>query len=90
MAPWILKILGKVIFKAIKRKIDLKKIDRYVNMPNELDVQMKQVQKAVAKYGQYIEEMEKDIAEIKAVAHKPIDGLTDRLKKLEKKLKLFK
>ena len=34
--------------------------------------------------------MEKDIAEIKAIAHKPVDGLNDRLDKLEKKLKLFK
>ena len=57
---------------------------------DEVNKQIKSIQRSVNKYGKYIEEMEKDIAEIKAVAHKPIDGLTDRLNKLEKKLKIFK
>ena len=39
------------------------------------------------KYGKYIEEMEKDIAKIKSVAHTPVDGLSGRLDKLEKKAK---
>lgn len=83
-------ILIKKVINLIAKQFKLDKILKYVEEPNELDRQVKSLQKSVNKYGKYIEEMEKDIAEIKAVAHKPIDGLTDRLNKLEKKLKIFK
>ena len=91
---WILKILGKwlgrKLIKAIKHKIDLKKIDRYVNKPNELDKQMKQVQKTSSKSLKYIEELEKDVAILRSDSHPPIFSKADvrkidrRLKKLEK------
>ena len=87
MPIWLAKIIATRIIKAVKYKIDLKRIDKYVNKPNELDKQFKSLQKSVNKYGKYIEEIEKDIAEIKSISHKPINGLTDRLKKLEKKAK---
>ena len=83
-------ILIKKVINLIAKQFKLDKILKYVEQPNELDRQVKSLQRSVNKYGNYIEEMEKDIAEIKAVAHKPIDGLTDRLKKLEKKVKIFK
>ena len=83
-------ILIKKVINLIAKQFKLDKILKYVEQPNELDRQVKSLQRSVNKYGKYIEEMEKDIAEIKAVAHKPIDGLTDRLKKLEKKVKIFK
>ena len=83
-------ILIKKVINLIAKQFKLDKILKYVEEPNELDRQVKSLQRSVNKYGKYIEEMEKDIAEIKAVAHKPIDGLTDRLKKLEKKVKIFK
>ena len=83
-------ILIKKVINLIAKQFKLDKILKYVEEPNELDRQVKSLQRYVNKYGKYIEEMEKDIAEIKAVAHKPIDGLTDRLNKLEKKLKIFK
>ena len=83
-------ILIKKVINLIAKQFKLDKILKYVEEPNELDRQVKSLQKSVNKYGKYIEEMEKDIADIKAVAHKPIDGLTDRLKKLEKKVKIFK
>ena len=83
-------LLIKKIVEIIMKQFKLDEIKKYVEEPNELDRQVKSMQKSIGKYGQYIEEMEKDIAEIKAVAHKPIDGLTDRLKKLEKKVKIFK
>ena len=83
-------ILIKKVINLIAKQFKLDKILKYVEEPNELDRQVKSLQRSVNKYGQYIEEMEKDIAEIKAVAHKPIVGLTDRLNKLEKKLKIFK
>ena len=62
MPIWIAKIIATRIIKAVKHKIDLKRIDKYVNKPNELDKQMKSLQKTVNKYGEYIEDMEKNIA----------------------------
>ena len=86
----LVKKVLDLVMKQILKQFNLDKIQKYVEEPNELDGQVKSLQKNINKYGKYIEEMEKDIAEIKAVAHKPIDGLTDRLNKLEKKLKIFK
>ena len=34
---WIGKIIATRVIKAVKHKIDLNKIDKYVNKPNELD-----------------------------------------------------
>ena len=87
---WILKILGKwlsrKLIKAIKYKIDLKKIDKYVNKPNELDRQMKQVQKTSRKSLKYIEELEKDVAILRNESHPPIFDKSD-LRKIERRLK---
>ena len=93
MPIWIAKIIATRIIKAVKHKIDLKRIDKYVNKPNELDKQMKSLQKTVNKYGKYIETIEKNIAVLKKDSHPPIFGKKDknkiikRLKKLEKKEK---
>ena len=69
MPIWIAKIIATRIIKAVKHKIDLKRIDKYVNKPNELDKQMKSLQKTVIKYGEYIEEVEKNIAILKKDSH---------------------
>ena len=87
------KWLGKKLIKTIKYKIDLKRIDKYVNKPNELDKQMKQVQKSIGKYGKYIEGLEKNVAILKKESHPPIFSHKDknkidkRLHKLEKRSK---
>ena len=73
--------------KQLIKQFKLDKIQDYVEKPNELDKQMAVLQRKMDKYGKYIEEMEKDIAKIKSVAHTPIDGLSGRLDKLEKKAK---
>ena len=89
------RILETITRKLLKR-FKLDKILKYVEEPNELDMQVKAIQRIVNKYGKYIESIEKDIAEIKAVAHKPVDWLekinklNDKFNKLEKKLKIFK
>ena len=62
MPIWIAKIVATRIIKAVKHKIDLKRIDKYVNKPNELDKQIKSLQKTVNKYGKYIETLEKNMA----------------------------
>jgi len=93
MPIWLAKIVATRIIKAVKHKIDLKRIDKYVNKPNELDKQMKSLQKTVIKYGKYIETMEKNIAVLKKDSHPPIFGKKDkaninkRLTKLEQKEK---
>ena len=68
-------LLIKKIVEIIMKQFKLDEIKKYVEEPNELDRQVKSMQKSISKYGQYIEEMEKDVAEIKAMV---------------KKLKLFK
>ena len=49
MPIWLAKIVATRIIKAVKHKIDLKRIDKYVNKPNELDKQMNQVQRNINK-----------------------------------------
>ena len=88
---WIGKMVAKRVIKAIKHKIDLNKIDKYVNEENNLDKQMVSIQRNVNKNGQNIEELEKDVATLKKDSHPPIFSTKDikdiikRLKKLEKK-----
>ena len=92
MVPiWLGKMVAKGIIKGVKHRIDLKKIDKYVNKPNELDIQIKQQQKTISKQGRYIEELEKDVAILKKDSHPPIFAKDDykkiikRLNKLEKR-----
>jgi len=73
MPIWIAKIVATRIIKAVKHKIDLKRIDKYVNKPNELDKQMKSLQKTVNKYGEYIEELEKNVAILQKDSHPKIE-----------------
>jgi|TARA_Y100000034_G_scaffold63561_1_gene76894 rRNA maturation protein Nop10 len=90
---WLGKFIATRAIKAIKYRIDLKRIDKYVNKPNELDIQLKQQQKTIGKYGRYIEELEKEVAILKRDSHPPIfsskdkKNITRRLTKLEKKEK---
>ena len=69
MPIWIAKIVATRIIKAVKHKIDLKRIDKYVNKPSELDKQMKSLHKTVNKYGEYIEELEKNVAILQKDSH---------------------
>ena len=93
MPIWLAKIVATRIIEAVKHKIDLKRIDKYVNKTNELDKQMKSLQKTVNKNAKYIEELEKDIAILKKDSHPPLftkrdkTNINKRLKKLENKEK---
>ena len=60
---WLGKFIATRAIKAIKYRIDLKRIDKYVNKPKELDIQMKQIVKTNSKILKENEEMQKDIAE---------------------------
>jgi myosin heavy subunit len=85
----IIKKIMEVVMKQLLKQFKLDKIQKYVEEPNELDKQVKSLQKTVTKYGKYIEEVEKDIAKIKLVAHKPVDWL-DKIKVLEQETKTLK
>ena len=68
----IIKKVIDVVLKKIMEKHNLNKLQKYVEEDNELDKQMKMVQKNLNKYGKYIEELEKE------------EGLEERLNELEK------
>jgi len=84
----IIKKVIDLVMKQLMKQFKLEKFEKilnYVEKPNDLDKQMDALYKKVDKYGKCIEGLEKDLAEIKKVAHEPIEGLTGRLKDLEKK-----
>tara|TARA_B100000424_G_C22922132_1_gene490635 strand:+ start:449 stop:715 length:267 start_codon:yes stop_codon:yes gene_type:complete len=83
----IVKKVLELVTKAIFKKYNLDKIKSYVEDDNELDIQMKQAHKTIAKQGKYIEELEKDVANLKADSHPPIKNLLKRIKYLERKVK---
>ena len=87
------KIIG-IVIKQLLKQFKLDKIQKYVEEPNELDKQVKSLQKTVSKYGKYIEDVEKNIAILKKVAHPKADFVcTDcgtKAKRVKSKLKKIK
>ena len=79
-----------MILKRVMEKKAIKNMRKYVEEENELDVQMKQLQKTVAKQGKYIEELEKNVAILSKDSHPPVfkkkeyKDILKRLKNLEK------
>ena len=55
-----------IILKKVMQKREITKLRKYVEEDNELDLQAKAHAKALDKYGRYIEELEKDVAILKA------------------------
>ena len=81
----LVKKVLDLVMKQVLKQFKLDKVLDYVEKPNDLDKQMKVLQKKVDKYGKVIEELEKDLAKVKSISHTPINNLTDRLGKLENK-----
>ena len=87
----IAKKIIDVVLKKIMEKSAISKLRKYVEEDNELDKQMKQVQKTVNKYGRVLESIEKDIAQLRVDSHPPVfmkndyKNIMKRLKKIEKK-----
>ena len=79
----IVKKVMEVVMKQLTKQFKLDKIQEYVEQPNELDKQVKSLQKSVNKYGKYIEEVEKDIAILKEIASKS-DSIKSKFKKIKK------
>ena len=78
----IVKKILDSIMKQLLKQFKLDDILAYVEKPNELDKQMKQVQKNLSKYGKYIEDLEKEVAILKDVASKT-ESIKDKFSKLK-------
>ena len=90
----LVKKVLDLVMKQVLKQFNLDKIQKYVEEPNELDKQVKSLQKTVSKYGKYIEDVEKNIAILKKVAHPKADFVcTDcgtKAKRVKSKLKKIK
>jgi|TARA_R100000781_G_C4040738_1_gene113876 hypothetical protein len=62
---FVAKKLIDIALKKIMKAREIKNLRKYVEEDNELDIQMKQLQKKVDLQGKYIEELEKDVAILK-------------------------
>ena len=67
--------------KQVLKQFNLDKIQKYVEQPNELDIQVKSLQKSISKYGKSIEELEKNIAILKNIVSQN-DSIKDKFKKV--------
>ena len=87
----IVKKVIDIILKKVMEKREVKKLRKYVEEDNELDLITKVHGKALDKYGRTIEDLEKDVAILKADSHPPVFSMKkygkilSRLNKLEKK-----
>ena len=91
LQAFIMKRIASAIIKKVMAKRAIRKMQEYVEKPNELDIQMKQVQKTLNKHGRTLEGAEKDIAQLRVNSHAPVfmkddyKDIIQRLEKLEKK-----
>ena len=94
----LIKKIIDIVMKQLLEQFNFDKIQKYVEQPNELDKQVKSLQKTVNKYGKYIEDVEKNIAILKKVAHPKADfvctdcgtkakRVKDKVNKLKEKFK---
>ena len=79
----LVKKIIDIIMKQLLKQFKLDKIQAYVEKPNELDKQMKQVQKNLSKYGKYIEDLEKEVAILKDITSKT-ESIKDKFNKILK------
>jgi len=84
-APMILKLVMPKIMDHIMKVFKLDKVLSYVEQPNELDVQMEDVEKKCSAINSKIEAIEDMLIELDKDSHpkKPFD---ERITALEKKL----
>ena len=91
LGQFIAKQVAGAVIKKVMQKRAIKKMREYVEQPNELDIQVKVLQKNNTKLSKENEEMQKEIAILRKDSHPPIfsmedkDGIIKRLNKLEKR-----
>ena len=79
--PMVLKYVMPKITDHIMKVFKLDKVLSYVEQPNELDMQVKSLQKSVNRNGKSIEELEKNIAILKNIVSQN-DSIKDKFKKV--------
>ena len=84
-APMILKLVMPKIMDHFMKVFKLDKVLEYVEKPNELDVQMEDVEKKCSAMGSKIEAMEDMLIELDRDSHPPLP-FDKRITALEKKL----
>ena len=84
-APMILKLIMPRLMDHFMKVFKLDKVLRYVEQPNELDVQMEDVEKKCSTMGSKIEAMEDMLIELDKDSH-PKKPFEERITALEKKL----
>ena len=65
----IVKKVIEIVVKKLLKEFKLDKVKKYVEEENELDIQVKQIQKTMNKFAKNMEEIEKNIAILKADSH---------------------
>ena len=65
LQAFIAKRVIDVVLKKIMKAREIKKMRKYVEQDNELDIQMRAHAKALDKYGKVIEDLEKEVAILK-------------------------
>ena len=84
-APMILKLIMPKLMDHIMKVFKLDKVLSYVEQPNELDVQMEDVEKKCSTINLKIEAMEDMLVELDKDSH-PKKPFEERITALEKKL----
>ena len=84
-APMILKLVMPKIMDHFMKVFKLEKVLEYVEQPNELDVQMEDVEKKCSTIDSKIKAMEDMLIELDRDSH-PEKPFEDRISALEKKL----
>ena len=84
-APMLLKLIMPKMMDHIVKVFKLDKVLRYVEQPNELDVQMEDVEKKCSSINSKIEVMEGMLIELDKDSH-PKKPFEERITALEKKL----
>ena len=101
---FIMKRVAGAVIKKVMAKRAIKKMQKYVEQENELDVKTKELENANAilskeldliyskidKYGKYIEELDKKVATLSKDSHSPIFGEKDKSGILKRLTKLEK
>ncbi len=64
-----------IVLKKVMEKREVKKLRKYVEEDNELDIQVRQMQKTIRKQGKYIEELEKTSIWFRALARNSLHML---------------
>ena len=101
---FIAKKLIDITIKKVMQKRTVKKMQKYVEQENELDIKTRELENANAilskdldliyskidKYGKYIEELDKKVATLSKDSHSPIFGEKDKSGILKRLTKLEK